>query len=48
MKKMAITQPILKPGPPDFVWQQIRIIPTNDDGDDDDDVDNDNEELKRP
>ena len=28
--KMAITQPILKIGPPDFAWDQIYIIPTDD------------------
>ena len=41
---MAITQPIFKLGLPDFAWQQIQIIPTDDD-DDDNDYD-DNEKLK--
>ena len=39
---MAITQPILKLEPADFTWQQIQIIPTdNDDDDDDNNKDND-------
>ena len=51
---MAITEPILKLGPPDFAWQQIQIIPTddvnnddyNDDNDVDDDDDDDNDDEK--
>ena len=35
---MAVTQPIFKLEPPDFAWQQIQIISTDDD---DDDYDND-------
>ena len=38
---MAITQPIFKPGTPDFVWQQIQIIPTDGNNDDDDNDNND-------
>ena len=53
---MVITQLIFMPGPPDFAWQQIQIIPTNDDDhdddnhdnyDDDDDDDDDNDEKPK-
>ena len=44
---MAITQPIFKPEPPDFVCQQIKIIPT-DVGDDYDDDDNDDDDDENP
>ena len=39
---IAVTQLILKLGPPDFAWKQIQIISTDDNNDDDDDVDDDN------
>ena len=34
---MATTQPILKPGRPDFAWYQIYVIPTDDENDNYDD-----------
>ena len=40
---MAVTQPIFKLEPPDFAWQQIQIITTDDDDDNDDD-DNDDDD----
>ena len=39
---MAVTQPIFKLEPPDFAWQQIQIISTDDD---DNDVDNDDDDI---
>ena len=44
MMKMitAVTQPIFKLGPPDFAWQQIWLIPTDDDDDEEDDDNDDN------
>ena len=44
---MAITQPIFKPGAPDFAWQQIQIIPTDGDDNDNND-DNDNYDDEKP
>ena len=44
---MAVTQPIFKLEPPDFAWQQIQIISTDDDDNDDDkDDDDDNNKNK--
>ena len=45
--KMDIARPNLKLGAPDFAWQQIQIIPTddeNDHGDDDDDYDDNDDD----
>ena len=40
---MAVTQPIFKLEPPDFAWQQIQILSTDEyDDDNDDDNNNDN------
>ena len=42
MMIIAVTQSILKLGPPDFAWKQIQI--DIDDDDDNDDVDDDDVE----
>ena len=39
---MAVTQSIFKLEPPDFAWQQIQIISTDDDDDDNDNDDDNN------
>ena len=39
---MAITQPIFKLERPDFAWQQIQKIPTDNDNNNDNNIDNDN------
>ena len=46
LMKMSITLPIFKLGPPNFAWEQIQTIPTNDDNEDDDNDngDDDNED----
>ena len=41
---MAVTQPIFKLEPPDFSWQQIQIISTDDNDDDDNDNDSDDDD----
>ena len=43
---MAITQPVFKLGPPDFAWEQIYVIPTDNHNDDDDYNNNDNDYEK--
>ena len=43
---MAVTQPIFKLEPPDFAWQQIQIISTDDNNYDDNDNDNNNDNDK--
>ena len=41
---MAVTQPIFKLEPPDFAWQQIQIISTDDDNDDNNNINNNNDD----
>ena len=41
---MAVTQPIFKLEPPDFAWQQIQIISTDDNNNDNNDNDNKNDD----
>ena len=47
---MAVTQPIFKLEPPDFAWQQIQIIPTDDENNEDynDDDTDDDAKVKWP